>query len=267
MRIRPTVHSLVPSLSIIVLAAATGLHAQPVTVPNHSFEGPDASLSPLPAVPDMESWTRTGPVIDMPNFGVSGVLAAGVFANPDEGSPGHIVGVDGLQMAFIQATDPSNIPVGESPISIHQTLDHRFELGKYYALTIGVAPAGDDEFQGMNAPRTYNPNEGAPPDPAPAELTFRLFFEQDQQRLTVAVGTVLSTQLEQNLVIDFELISDTVGASDPWLNQLIGIEIAPTLGLSGFWNVDNVRLVEVPEPATATLLALSGLVLIRRRRA
>ncbi|MCC5828634.1 MAG: PEP-CTERM sorting domain-containing protein [Phycisphaeraceae bacterium] len=250
----------------LFFAFATASYAQPLDLPNHSFELPDASAphwEGLPAVPWIDDWMRSGPSYEDPVFDQSGLLDTGVFTNPPEDSPMHLAGVDGQQMAFIAARDPANIPSGESSIAIHQTLGHNYQQGKHYVLTIGVAPASDLMYP--SAPRAYNPNN-PDPDAPPAELTFRLYYEHDQQRLTVASATVLSTQVQQNVMIDFELISTTVDASDPWLGQPIGIEIAPTLGLSGYWNLDNVRLTQVPEPATATLVGLAGLALLRRRR-
>ncbi len=262
MRNRPRGQRIVASTAaLVMLAAASGLHAQPIAVPHHSFESPDVSDSPFLAESKIDGWMRSGPSYEIPELGQSGVLDTGVFFNAPA-DPTYIVGVDGSQMAFIGAQDPANIPTGEPPIAIYQTLDHRYQQGKHYVLTIGVAPASADHGRD---PRTDNPND--PDDDAPpAELTFQLYYEHDQQRLTVASAAVLSTQLQQYQVIDFALTSETVGASDPWLGKPIGIEIAPTLGLSGYWNVDNVRLTQVPEPATATLIALAGGVLLCRRR-
>jgi hypothetical protein len=62
-----------------------------------------------------------------------------------------------------------------------------------------------------------------------------------------------------------------VQAGDAWAWRSIGIAINSLSDFSngsGFWDLDNVQLAQVPEPMSAGLLAagVMGLILRRRRR-
>ena len=59
-----------------------------------------------------------------------------------------------------------------------------------------------------------------------------------------------------------------VQAGDAWAGHNVGIQLLSAYGTGvGYWDVDNVRLVSVPEPATLGLLALgaAGMLIIRSR--
>ena len=254
--------------AIVAVALMCGLRpalAGPITVPNGSFEGPDASASPLP---DVDAWTKAGPERVQPHLGQEGLLDTGVFINQPQGTGLHITGVDGAQLAFMGAQGPANIPDGQPPIALYQQLpDARFEVGRAYHLVIAVGPASSAAGRD---PRTDNPSD-PDPDAPPAVLGFRFYYLPEGQdplgpRLDVATGQVRSDQLQQNRVIDFELVTNPVHATDPWRHRPIGLEIAPQLGLSGFWNLDNVRVYHTPEPTAALLLAAGAAGLLTRRR-
>ena len=72
-------------------------------------------------------------------------------------------------------------------------------------------------------------------------------------------------------LIDFQVNTTEVQAGDPWAGQKIGIKIESIYGMGdGYWDVDNVRLLAVPEPTFAALLGTGGLMfaaLRARRRA
>ncbi len=266
MMVRDTLVTWAGAVAAMMLTLAAGpgpVQAGIIPVANGSFESPDAGASPFFALPEIDAWVRSGPTYSIPELGQSGMLDTGVFLNQPVDDPTHIDGVDGRQMAFIGAQDPSNLEPGQPPIGLHQSLSRPYEQGMLYRLTIGVAPAS--ALAGRD-PRTDNPHD-PDPDAPPAVLRFRLAWEQDGQRLEVAAAEVLSTQLEQNRVLDFELSTPLVKASDPWLDEPIVIDIMPAHGLSGFWNVDHVRVVQIPEPSSAAaLLALLATGLLRRAR-
>jgi len=78
-----------------------------------------------------------------------------------------------------------------------------------------------------------------------------------------AAGFPSSTHL-----VDFNVNVPTVQATDAWAGQNIGIELMSASGTgTGYWDLDNVRLSQVPEPGSLGLLAcgVGGFVLARCR--
>jgi hypothetical protein len=61
-------------------------------------------------------------------------------------------------------------------------------------------------------------------------------------------------------LIDYQVTVPSVQAGDAWAGKYIGIKLESTVSIEatsfGNWDFDNVRLVAVPEPATASLMAL-----------
>jgi hypothetical protein len=53
-------------------------------------------------------------------------------------------------------------------------------------------------------------------------------------------------------LVDFQLDSPTVHATDPWAGQHIGVQFLSTVSSNlagGYWDLDNVRLTDVLTPA------------------
>ena len=66
---------------------------------------------------------------------------------------------------------------------------------------------------------------------------------------------------------DYTFTMPTVNPSDPWAGQNIGVALIQpdSAGNTGtYWDVDNVRLVSVPEPGSMALVA-AGLILFAIR--
>ena len=67
---------------------------------------------------------------------------------------------------------------------------------------------------------------------------------------------------------DFSVTLPEVQAGDAWAGRNVGIQLITVFGTGvGYWDVDNVRLVSVPEPTTLGLLAVGGvgMMIIRSR--
>ena len=228
-------------------AVATG---QPIDVPNHSFEAPDVVFADYP----IADWQKSGPVNTVPNpFGgtITGQTDTGVFENvpftyPDENNLTTIAGMDGTQGGFI-----FDIVNPQEPIAIFQTLVEPYAVGRQYVLTVGVAKSV---------------SEFAPPMPDGAALRISLYFLDGPDRVVVDSVDVTGAELSGIEMRDFGFTTAAVGAGDAWAGQPIGIAFDPLTGSYGTFDVDNVRLTAVPEPATMVLFGPVGLALLRRRR-
>lgn len=227
------------SLGLIVLAVSPALAQTNIPVPNHSFESPFTKF----AWPDADVWEESGPVSEDPQLpGIMETLDTGVFINsPVDGngdpSPFFISNGDGNQIGFISANDAVDI-------AFFQQLGIPFEVGGAYTLQVDV---GESIFF---PPLTFNPNDPEPPNnPDPALLAIRLYYEDDGMiKQTVAIRLVATDELPGGadtgvLLAAFVASLGTTVVGDARLDRPIGIEIRPIDGLSGVWNVDNVRLV------------------------
>jgi len=112
----------------LLAAGLAGLHAQPITVPNFSFESQLApNTSPFVNI-NIDSWQKIAePSFYTPAFGSSGVPwvgTAGVFfdTNPYPNK-------DGNQLGYILAVPQ---------VTLFQTLSATFQAGESYNVTLGV---------------------------------------------------------------------------------------------------------------------------------
>ena len=229
---------------LAVLAAFTGaLQAQPIVVPNGSFESPNPPPG-FPATPQVDNWQKSPqpPQVPLPG-GITWEQLSGVFPNTAPIEPTHIDNMTGNQAAYLFA-----IP----GVALFQQLSTTFEIGKSYNLTLGILGGGGIAegssflmslyyLDGANGPVTL----GATP------ITY------------TAAGFLNPTHL-----YDYSVDLGEVQAGDAWAGQNIGIQLVSTFGTgAGYWDVDSVRLVAVPEPATIGLLALGvgGLLAVKLR--
>ena len=115
----------------------------------------------------------------------------------------------------------------------------RFNVGSAYTLTVGVIGGVD----------------GSPPLYEGATLLLGLYYrDAASNRVTVAATTITNrVQLfpTNTHFVDFSVHMPVVQPADPWANQHIGVQIASTVNFNlanGYWDVDNVRLVETVLP-------------------
>jgi hypothetical protein len=191
------------------------------------------------------------------NYGIFWVQTAGVFV--DTNPYGNRAGTQaGYLLSFPQAAlfQDYNSVDWNDPAPTHD-FDASFEIGKSYTLTVGV-------FAKVRSPLGIS--EGS-------LLQLSLYYRDGlDQVVTVGATTVTynaaSFPLTPNLnLIDYQVNVPVVQAGDAWAGQHLGIKIESLYGDGSVnWDFDNVRLTAVPEPATLSLVALGGAILIRLRR-
>jgi hypothetical protein len=230
-------------------AALTGqLGAQPIAVPNYSFESQTApNVYPYVNI-NVDSWQKApepayyGPAIGTP-FGIPWAGTAGVFLDVNP-YVNHI----GSQAGYI---------LGFPQVTLYQdSFGATFDVGKAYNLTIGV----------------FGKNTLAPG----STLELSLYYldgggnHVDVASTTVTYSAATFPTTGPLSLVDFQVNTPLVQASDAWAGKSIGIELLSTTPLEmstgGNWDFDNVRLT-APEPTSFGLFALgAGAFLAARRR-
>lgn len=247
-----------PLHAAAVLALTVGVltvQAQPISVPNYSFESQSGAGWPFGTNPNVDNWQKiaeppwfqsvTGGQI--PWYGTAGVF---IDSNPYS----NLVGTQaGYLLAFPQVALFQDH-------SVSSAFNATFEVGQAYNLTVGV----------------FGKGSSAPLAPG-ATLTLSLYYRNNLgDKVTVASTPVVysaaafptNTPLS---FVDYTVNLPHVQAGDAWAGQYIGIQLESTipfeLTTGGNWDFDNVRLTAVPEPTTLALLGLGlgGVFLARRR--
>jgi len=235
--------SALAALGILFLAGQGAAMAASIPIPNGSFESPIPPPG-YPATPFVDEWQKPpAPAWFNPETtgGIAWEQLSGVFPNTAAGSPDHIDNMDGNQAAYL-FTLPE--------VALVQRLESTFEVGQSYQLTVGALGGGGIA-------------EGS-------GLALSLYYLDGASR-PVAVSTSAITYTQAQFptathLVDIGVKTPAVQTGDPWAGQNIGVQILATSGMgAGYWDLDNVRLEAVPEPAMAAMLAL-GLAGIAARR-
>jgi hypothetical protein len=244
-------------LGLIVGAAlVVSSQAQPQFVPNSSFEL-ESGVGQIQNVNiNIDSWQKAGRPSYFPATGFNGffwVQTAGVFNAP---AYGNQVGDQAAYLLnFAQAGLFQDFDTRDyNDATASHNFNSIFEVGKSYKLTLGLYGKGMTENV--------------------SSLELSLYY-RDGFNAIVPVGATTVTFSTNTFavngpfnLVDFEVNVPTVSAFDDWAGQNIGIKIASLNGDgAGYWDMDNVRLEAIPEPATIGLFGLgaAAFVLIRRR--
>ncbi len=212
-------------LTFILSLTANQAMSAPIYIENASFEFPviDPLLNPFGAVPNVDNWT------EMDNDAL-GSQNTGVFVNTEPnhinsfGDYDHIFNTDGNQMAFLGS---------EAGNAFEQDLSASYHTGCDYHLTIAVGTSF------MFTPSTEEPID---------YLELALYYRNDSEPVDI-VSLLIPAMDPNQWLKDFSLYLPTVNSSDPWAGKNIGIAIRAAGQAGGFWDLDNVRLIEsLPAP-------------------
>ena len=202
----------------LIFFALISLFANPawsasIPIENASFEGPYVDPSGFPAVPIIDGWTE----IDLDTVASSNT---GVFANTPEGNDDHVVNADGNQLAFLGS---------ETGNGLEQELNATYKAGCDYCLTVGVSVS-----------LRFPPSSIDPID----ALELVLYYRDSNNVIDIASKKVEAVDLSSTELMDFYLQLPMVNTSDAWAGKAIGVALRATGIPGGFWDLDNVRLVE-----------------------
>jgi hypothetical protein len=191
-----------------------------ITMENPSFEAPVVDPGGFGAVPVVAGWTEV-------DLDTAASTNTGVFANTPEGSPDHLVNADGGQLAFLGSQQGN---------ALEQDLAATYRVGCDYRLTVAVGVSG-----------RFPPSAEVPAD----TLELVLYCRAGPNSVDVARWTVEAAGLSSTQLQDFSLYLPTVPPGEAWAGQPIGVAIRAAGAPGGFWDLDNVRLVELMPVAIA----------------
>lgn len=229
----PTRFFVVPCAWLAMLAVpAFGL-----TVQNPSFEGPAITYDPTPgafnALPWADGWLLTNAAGSSNNVGV--------FYNSPAGNPDHITNPDLNQLAFLGS---------ETGNGLSQTLGLVYQTGHTYQFTVAVC--------------------GSYYRPLAANSTLELvlgYLDNTSTFVDIPSAThiISSASVGDTALTDFSVTLPAVQSTAPWAGRTIDLALRAVGPAGGYWDLDKVRVVETPEPATLALLSPLALLLVRRR--
>ena len=159
-------------------------------------------------------------------------------------------GMDGNQAAYIfnVTTDAFTQALVDPSQSGSPAIT--FAAGQQYTITIAAAVAE------------------AAPGPTD-ELLFGLYYT-DTGGQEVVAQTILRNDGTQGLSStqfnDYSAVSSVLDAADPAVGQQITVQVSAIGGGGGEFDFDNVRVSDVPEPASLAMLGLGAMVLLTRGR-
>lgn len=246
-----------------LLTISDRLQAQPIFVPNHSFESQSGIGFPYETNPNLAAWQK---IAEPPYYAFlgSGVPpwygTSGAFVNVSVYNPNPYANVVGAQAGYILMAPQVTLFQDYTTSPTHD-FNAAFEIGKSYNMTIGLFAKS---------------SFGVIPPGSTLEMSL---YYLDGLNNKVKVGaTVVSYSAAAfpitpplNL-IDYQVNVPTVTAGDAWAGKHIGIQLESTIPVEmtsfGNWDFDNVRLTAVPEPTALALLGLGlgGLIRARSRR-
>ena len=184
-----------------------------IAIANASFESPVVDPNGWGAFPVVDGWIET----DLDTLGSTNT---GVFLNTPADSFDHVVNADGRQLAFLGSA------LGNG---FEQDLAATYKTGCDYRLTVGV---------GISS--RFPPRVEAPVD----TLNLVLYYLDGNTPVDIASQTIKAAGLSATQLQDFSLYLPTVTSNDAWADKSIGVAIRAAGQAGGFWDLDNIRLVE-----------------------
>jgi len=223
-------------LCLLLTQLAMFARAGAIYIPNASFETPVVPEG-YPAIPNLAAWEKSAqPDGYVPTQYWAWAYNMGTFYN-DPTQSSFIDDCDGLQAAFMFADPDVAIfqdydSIDDASTNASHAFNAQFNVGRSYKLTVGVIGGGGGMQPG-------------------ATLQLSLYYrDTSSNQVIVAAATITnSTALFPTTthLVDCQVQTPTVQPGDAWAGQHIGVQIASTVGSDlqgGYWDVDNVRLVE-----------------------
>lgn len=227
-------HRLVATLGILLgLAAALGLRAGEIAIPNASFESPATNyVSVL-----IDDWVKLPrPDWYVEEGGFLWTQLTGLFRNPVPTNPSHIDNMDGNHALWLFAVPEVGLSQELGDSASPTVEDAVFEVGQSYQLTVGVIGGGGGMREGVT-------------------LELALYYrDASSNQVTVAATSITNTTaLFPSLThfIDCTVAAPTVATADAWANRPIGVRFLSTVNTNlqgGYWDLDRVRLVASGPP-------------------
>jgi hypothetical protein len=220
--------------------------AQSLSVPNFSFENPTVPNSFPYASTIIDSWQKNPQpgYFDPVAFGLNWDQTSGVFLDNFAGNPTPLSNRVGNQGAFILDFPGAGFHQDYNS-SVGHDLNISYTVGQSYQLTAG--------FLGKGALAT-------------GDMLMMSLYYGDYANGNVVASTYVVydpvTFSDPTRLIDFSVNVPAVQAGDAWANQTLGIALVDISGPEAgqaYWDLDNVRLSTVPEPACGALLLLAGM--------
>jgi hypothetical protein len=200
-------------LLALPLWAAAPEVSVPIPVENASFEAPVVDPNGFGAWPFMDGWLE----LDLDAVASSNT---GVFANTPLGSPDRLVNADGQQLAFLGSQQGN---------ALEQDLRTVYRVGCDYQLTAAVGVSS-----------RFPPSAAVPAD----TLELVLYYLDGNQPVDIVHQAVEPNGLSSTQLQDFSVSLATVRPGDAWVGKTIGVAIRAAGQAGGFWDLDNIRLVE-----------------------
>lgn len=234
-RIRFLVLAVLPALGV----GHGLLRAETIVVPNGSFESPVTSYVSI----NVNNWQKgRKPDWYQEAGGFLWTQLTGEFKNTPPGSFDHLDNCDGDQALWLFVVpDVSLFQDYDSvdwndPVPTH-AFDATFEVGKSYALTVGVNGSGGGMSNG-------------------ATMQISLYY-RDAASNMVTVSATSITNTPENFpdhtrFTNYQALLPAVKPTDPWAGQHIGILLLSTVTTNlqgGYWDLDNVRLSSFTPPS------------------
>lgn len=202
-------------LVILMFVIFAPVRAGSIPIANYSFEYPviDLNDNPFYAIPIIAQWREIDLDMEYSSF-------TGTFKNTPTDANDHIGNPDGDQLGLLWNG------LGNA---LEQELAATYQVGKSYQLTIATCLS-----------TRYTP----PPN---SSLNLVFYYIYGTEFRNIAMASIPVESVVTRTLRDFSLTLPTVNAGDQWAGKNIGIAIRPATGPGfGYWDLDNIRLVELP---------------------
>ena len=244
-----TLSLLNPRNGIAVLALTAGVltvQAQPIVVANYSFESQVVNpFGPIPIDTRIDNWQRTPqPGWFVPSPQLTWDQTVGMFNGTLQNPYSNLLG---NQATYMLPIPTAGIFQDNLSVDWNGTvggLNAIYQPGFAYQFTLGVF--GKSMIEGFSS------------------MQLSLYYRDGANMVTVGTPTTITFSTSTFnpggpfSLIDYTVTTPIVQAGDAWAGRNIGIKIEALMGDgNGYWDMDNVRLVQVvPEPTALSLMAL-----------